>query len=78
MCDQQDDRQAMDRISKSRESCHPVKKPNRDLSDMGGNKTVKRLWLSTCPRKPAFRKGKALEGKTMRKRGLQTEMRTLT
>jgi hypothetical protein len=40
--DQQDDRQAIDRISKSRESCHPVKKPNRDLLNMCSNKTIKR------------------------------------
>jgi hypothetical protein len=48
MSDQQDSRQAMDRISKSRESCHPVKKPRRALSDMGGNKTIKRYWLTAC------------------------------
>jgi alkyl hydroperoxide reductase subunit AhpC len=48
MNDQQDDRQAIDRISKSRESCHPVKKPNRALSDMCGNQTIKRYWLLAC------------------------------
>jgi hypothetical protein len=45
MNDQQDGGQAMDRISKSRESCHPVKKPKRALSDMCGNKTIKRYGL---------------------------------
>jgi hypothetical protein len=44
--DQQDDRQAIDRISKSRESCHPVKKPNRDLLNMCSNKTTKTLVAS--------------------------------
>jgi hypothetical protein len=46
MNDEQDGRQAMDRISKSRESCHPVKNPNRDLPDTSSNKTIKGYWIA--------------------------------
>jgi hypothetical protein len=65
MCDQQDDRQAIDSISKSRESCHPVKTPKRALSDMGGNKTIKRLWLSTCPKNRPSEKANLLKEKPL-------------
>jgi len=33
----------MDRVSKSRESCHPVENPNRALSELCGDETIKRL-----------------------------------
>jgi hypothetical protein len=49
MRDKQDGQQAIDRISKSRESCHPVKRPKRALSDMCGNETIKRYRLSIYP-----------------------------
>jgi hypothetical protein len=48
MGDQQDDRQTIDWISTSRESCHPVKNPSRSSSDIWRSKTTKRYWLLAC------------------------------
>jgi hypothetical protein len=48
MNNQQDDRQAIDWISESRKSCHPVKKPYRGFSDLCGDETIKRYWLTAC------------------------------
>jgi hypothetical protein len=36
--------------SESRESCHPVKNANRNPSDIGKTKTIKRYWLLACER----------------------------
>jgi hypothetical protein len=55
MRDQQDGRQAIERISKSRESCHPVKNPNRSFSDLCGDETIKRYWLSACAKRSQCR-----------------------